>query len=164
MGTALRVLVADDHAMNRLLLKTIFECFGCSVTAVENGAEALAAEGGFDLVFLDRHMPVMGGPAAAAMRGRAYMVACTSDPGGDLSDFHMVLPKPISCEDVARAIGAARLWQVCCAAEGWGRADAMRAGRRLADLLRRDADQAREVRRVLAAAHLPGARPVRLVA
>lgn len=158
MDTQLRVLVADDHPIHRILLQTIFEALGCSVSVVANGAEALATDGGFDLVCLDRHMPVMGGPAAAAaMRGAAFMVACTSDPTGDLCDFHLVMPKPVSCEDVARAVAAARRWRACCVALDWRAGDAVMVGRRIAALLLRRPELAADVREMLALAAIRSA-------
>jgi CheY-like chemotaxis protein len=112
LSRPLNVLVADDHDVHRMLLTTMFECFGCTVTSVADGAQALAAKGPFDLVCLDRHMPVLGGVAVArAMQGQAYLVACTSDPSGGLSDFQMVLTKPISCDAISRAVGAAQIWR-----------------------------------------------------
>lgn len=154
MTTQLRVLVADDHAIHRTLLQALFECFGCSVTVVANGAEALVAAGaGFDLICLDRHMPVTSGPAAAAqMRGAAFMVACTSDPTGDLRDFHLVMPKPVSCEDVAQAVAAARSWRGCCGALDWKARDAIDVSRRIAALLLSSPELAADVRELLALA------------
>jgi CheY-like chemotaxis protein len=112
MTGQLRVLVADDHDVHRLLLKTLFECFGCVVTAVEDGAQAMAAAGPFDLVCLDRHMPVCGGVAAAkAMRGQAFLLACTSDASPGLDDFQMILTKPISGTDICGAIEEAEQWR-----------------------------------------------------
>lgn len=149
----LNVLVADDHPMHRALLRTIFECFGCSVTTVDDGAEALVAGPDFDLICLDRHMAVMGGPAAAkAMRSPAFMVACTSDPTGDLSDFHLVLSKPISCEDVARAVASARCWRLCQAALDLQAPDASVIAHWVAEALLRSPALAQEVRRMIAAA------------
>lgn len=46
----LKVLVANDHAVNRLLLRTLFESFGCAVATVAGGAEALRIEEDFDLI------------------------------------------------------------------------------------------------------------------
>lgn len=62
------VLLAEDNAVNREVLTEMLEHFGCRVTAVENGAEALAkaAEARFDVVLMDCHMPVMDGCTAAA--------------------------------------------------------------------------------------------------
>jgi CheY-like chemotaxis protein len=64
--SALRVLVVDDNACNRLIIKLIVESFGCSVELVCNGAEAVAAvcNGSYDLVLMDVQMPVMDGKTA----------------------------------------------------------------------------------------------------
>jgi len=58
-----RILVAEDNATNRKLIKVILERLGCSPTLVQDGAEALALirEGSFDLVLMDVQMPVMDG-------------------------------------------------------------------------------------------------------
>lgn len=59
----LRILVADDHAANRLLLQTVLQKAGHRVMAVEDGEAALEAlaSGGFDLALIDLHMPSMSG-------------------------------------------------------------------------------------------------------
>ncbi len=64
---ALRILLADDSATNRMLATRLLERRGHRVTAVADGAEAVAAfEGGdFDAVLLDVEMPVLDGVAAA---------------------------------------------------------------------------------------------------
>ena len=109
---ALRVLVADDHAVHRTLLRTMFECLGCAVTTVDDGRQALDAQGPFDLVCLDRHMPECDGVAVARiMRGQAFLVACTSDSSDGLEDFHMIIPKPINCAAITRAVTEARSWR-----------------------------------------------------
>lgn len=109
MGSALRVLIAEDHEIHRGVLSIIFTALGCSVTVVSDGAEALAAGGDFDLICLDRHMPGASGPEVAAkLKGKALMVACTSDPSVGLDDFQMVIRKPVCCVDVAQAVNAAQ--------------------------------------------------------
>ena len=62
----LRVLLADDNALNRFLAKTLLNQHGHSVTTVENGAQALEAakEYCFDLVLMDVQMPIMDGITA----------------------------------------------------------------------------------------------------
>jgi two-component system sensor histidine kinase/response regulator len=67
-GRALRILVAEDNALNRLLAKRTLEKAGHSVTVAHNGAEAVAALGrdAFDLVLMDVQMPVMDGFQATA--------------------------------------------------------------------------------------------------
>ncbi len=67
----LRVLVADDSAVNQRLLSTILEKEGHAVVLAANGREALAAlrGGEFDVVLMDVQMPEMGGfEATAAIR------------------------------------------------------------------------------------------------
>lgn len=68
----LRVLVVDDHPVNRQLMAAILERLGHRCQLCENGAEALAWLQGHacDLVLMDLHMPVMDGFAATrAIRG-----------------------------------------------------------------------------------------------
>ena len=59
----LRVLVADDHAANRLLLQGVLQKSGHRVVLVEDGEAALdaLAGGDFDLALVDLHMPVPSG-------------------------------------------------------------------------------------------------------
>ena len=112
MEMTLRVLVADDHCVNRILLKTMFESLGCSVQTADNGAEALALSGPFDLICLDRHMPVMGGEdVVARLAGDAFVVACTSHTSDIAGCFNMVIDKPIDCRAIAAVVAAARSWR-----------------------------------------------------
>ncbi|HEX4197761.1 MAG TPA: ATP-binding protein [Caulobacteraceae bacterium] len=59
----MRVLVADDHATNRTVIRMMLDQFGVEAVMVENGAEAVAAlaRQAFDMVFMDMQMPVMDG-------------------------------------------------------------------------------------------------------
>ena len=61
------VLVVDDNALVRGLLRAAFESDGFSTTEAENGRQAisLAREQKPDLVILDLSMPVMNGIDAA---------------------------------------------------------------------------------------------------
>ncbi|MBP2232784.1 PAS domain S-box-containing protein [Azospirillum agricola] len=63
---ALRILVAEDVEMNRLLIVTILKQLGHRVVAVEDGAAAVAAvrRHPFDLILMDVNMPVMDGLVA----------------------------------------------------------------------------------------------------
>ncbi len=58
-----RVLVADDHAANRLLLQGLLQKAGHRVMTVDDGEAALdaLAGGDFDLALLDLHMPSLSG-------------------------------------------------------------------------------------------------------
>lgn len=63
----LRVLAADDNAVNRKVMAAILPNLGIETTIVEDGAQAVAAwrDGGYDLVLLDLRMPVCDGFEAA---------------------------------------------------------------------------------------------------
>ena len=66
LGRAPRVLLAEDHAVNRRVVELILGSAGVDLTCVENGAEAVeaAASGRFDLILMDMQMPVMDGLTA----------------------------------------------------------------------------------------------------
>ena len=59
----IRVLLADDNEVNRLLGKRLLERAGCSVETANDGKEAVALleNSSFDLIFMDCHMPRMDG-------------------------------------------------------------------------------------------------------
>ncbi len=60
----LRVLLVDDHPINRQVANLFLRPLNLRVVEAVNGAEALEAlkRETFDLVLLDMHMPVMDGP------------------------------------------------------------------------------------------------------
>ncbi len=75
-----RVLVVDDHAMNRLLGETLLGLLGCEVDLAASGEEAVQAcsEIGYDAILMDVHMPKMDGLAAArAIQASGGMNATT---------------------------------------------------------------------------------------
>jgi len=95
-----RVLVVDDHPVNREVARIMLEAFGCDVVEVCDGQQAIDAVVGqpFDLVWRDVRMPLMDGLAATrphrALPGperRLAVVAMTAD----------AMP-----EDVARCLAA----------------------------------------------------------
>ena len=61
-----RVLLTDDNAINRQVVRLFLQPQGAIITEATNGREALDALGAtdFDLVLLDVHMPVMDGVEA----------------------------------------------------------------------------------------------------
>ncbi len=85
---SLRVLVAEDNPVNRLVIQATLERLGVSPTLVEDGALAVEAceQQSFDLVLLDIQMPVLDGVRAAARISELYsgrrapkMVALSAD-------------------------------------------------------------------------------------
>ncbi|MEL7028180.1 MAG: ATP-binding protein [Pseudomonadota bacterium] len=84
----LRVLVAEDNAINQKVVAGILEQLGFDFVLVEDGAEALeAARGGdFDVVLMDIRMPRMDGLAATReirkledAAGRVPVIALTAN-------------------------------------------------------------------------------------
>jgi len=61
--TALSILIAEDHPVNRRLISLILEPMGWALTLVEDGAEAVSATAHtpFDIIIMDMQMPVMSG-------------------------------------------------------------------------------------------------------
>jgi signal transduction histidine kinase/CheY-like chemotaxis protein len=89
-GARLRILAAEDNAVNQLVLKTLLGQIGAEPVIVAHGGEALEAweAGGFDLILMDVQMPQMDGPAAtrairareaATGRARTPIVALTAN-------------------------------------------------------------------------------------
>jgi len=64
---ALRVLAAEDNAVNQLVLKTLLAQIGVEPEVVGDGDAAVAAwaTGPWDLILMDMQMPVMDGLSAA---------------------------------------------------------------------------------------------------
>jgi CheY-like chemotaxis protein len=82
VGPPLRILLAEDNRVNQLLTVRMLEQRGHSVTAVQNGRDAVAAVENetFDLALLDVQMPEMDGLQAASLirqkestRGRSHL-------------------------------------------------------------------------------------------
>ncbi len=66
-GGALRVLAAEDNAVNQLVLKTLLQQVGVEPVLVANGQEAVEAwaRETWDMILMDIQMPVMDGPTAS---------------------------------------------------------------------------------------------------
>jgi len=65
--SGVRILVADDNAINLELTRAILHSYDAQITAVSDGAQAVreAETHAFDLILMDIHMPVMSGLEAA---------------------------------------------------------------------------------------------------
>ena len=114
-----RILVAEDTALNRMVIEAMLREGGHEVTMVEDGARAVEAArtGRFDLVFMDVQMPVMNGiEATRAIRalpgdpGRVPIVALTANGFADeverclRSGMDAHLAKPVDATALAKEI------------------------------------------------------------
>ena len=115
----IRVLMAEDNAVNQLVVRTMLEPTGVALTVVENGEEALKAmaSGRYDCVLMDINMPVMDGITAleAIRQGKAGdpalpVIALTASAmAGDRERFLGLgfddhLGKPVKPMDLITAI------------------------------------------------------------
>ena len=115
----LRVLVVDDHPVNRTLGEAMLKDLGCQVQLACNGEEAIAMVGGGapDLVLMDCHMPGMSGlDVARALRKSGFgrpIVAVSADVSQDniqgvrAAGMQRVLGKPFRQRDLVQAMQAA---------------------------------------------------------
>jgi CheY-like chemotaxis protein len=119
---ALRVLIADDNALNQNLLRRLVTKLGHIVDVVSNGREAVAAvaQQPYDAVLMDVLMPEMDGLAAAEAicrrwpRGnRPRLIALTAMAGpGDQerclrAGYDDYLSKPVRTDELAESLRAA---------------------------------------------------------
>jgi PAS domain S-box-containing protein len=121
-GTAthgVRILLAEDNEVNRMLVLKMLERMGHVAEAVVNGREAVeaASNGGYDLILMDMQMPVMDGASATreirrlpGMAGRVPIVALTADAISNHRERHLqagldaYFTKPIDWNTLAEAI------------------------------------------------------------
>ncbi|HEY2256514.1 MAG TPA: ATP-binding protein [Variovorax sp.] len=123
----LHVLVAEDHAVNELLMRELLTQMGCTFHVARNGEEAVQAwkNRRFDVVLMDVQMPVLSGlaatgqiralEAASPQRGRTPIVALTAHAmAGDrerclAAGMDAYVSKPVSPALLAQAIQEARV-------------------------------------------------------
>ncbi|MET3833699.1 PAS domain S-box-containing protein [Paenibacillus sp. DS2363] len=69
---AMRILVAEDHPVNRKILREYLEKLGYHADVCTNGVEAIDAisQNAYDIVLMDIHMPVMDGLKATDLLRR----------------------------------------------------------------------------------------------
>ena len=117
----LRVLVAEDHPVNRKFVAILLSKMGCEATFCENGQLAVEVAGRevFDLVLMDIHMPVMDGLTAtrtlramAGPMGRVPVIALTADVVTDAREQALAagvngfITKPVQIGELQAAIKA----------------------------------------------------------
>ncbi len=120
----LRVLAAEDNAVNQLVLRTLLGQIDIDPLFVGDGAEAVAAwrDSDFDLILMDAQMPVMDGLAAmraireaeaASGRPRTPILALTANAmRHQVSEYEAAgadghVAKPIDAASLYAAIDAA---------------------------------------------------------
>jgi CheY-like chemotaxis protein len=127
---SLRVLLAEDNAVNRLVLQAMLEPFGVKPVIAENGFQAVTAwrDETWDLILMDVQMPVMDGVTAtrairdeetASGRARTPIIGVTANvmaqqlQGYLAAGMDKVVSKPIdfrllvaAIEDVLSPTGA----------------------------------------------------------
>ena len=114
-GGSLRVFVAEDEALVRVILAEMLADLGHEVVAEACKLEAavrLAAEADYDLAILDLnlgHGLSCDAAEAVRKRGKAMVLATGYGRAGLTAGYEncVVLQKPFTRDDVARAIGLA---------------------------------------------------------
>ncbi len=130
-----RVLAAEDNAVNQLVLKTLLSQVGIEPTIVADGVDAVAAweAGQWDVILMDVQMPRMDGPTATRFirereakqrRRRTPILALTAN-----AMTHQVSQYLAAGMDgfIAKPIEVARLFEALEAALAGGEAEDERA-------------------------------------
>ena len=110
-----KVLVAEDILMNQKVLVNLMAPWKFQIDFVENGEQAIAAVNNnqYQLIFLDKMMPVLNGLDAAHIIGQICdtpLILITADNTDNLQTqyhnygFSAFLSKPISLSSVKRTI------------------------------------------------------------
>ncbi len=118
---SLRVLAAEDNLVNQLVLRTLMEQFGITLTVVDNGKLAVEAweSQTWDIILMDMQMPVMGGVEAsrhireqerATGRAKTPIIAVTANAmTHHMSEYesagiNSVVSKPIKADTLANVL------------------------------------------------------------
>ena len=111
-----KILVVDDHPVNKQLLKLILEKKGYNVSTAEDGQEAIkkAEEDNFDLIFMDVQMPILDGyEATKRLRNngtKAPIIACTAGSQENEKEVALsfgmngILSKPFTKEELEKVL------------------------------------------------------------
>ena len=120
-GSVTRILIIDDEADLRLLLKALLESNGYECDEARTGQEGLEKiiAGGFSLVLLDYQMPILNGlqvlQALASVPSRPVppVIMMTANVNADVHEKAMqagarqILSKPFELDNILLAIGRA---------------------------------------------------------
>jgi len=118
-----RILLAEDNAVNQLLMKRILQKLGCAVDLAGNGREAVDKwrAGTYDVILMDCQMPEVDGLDAARQireeegasgRSRTPIVAVTAHALPEYrtlcqeAGMDLYVTKPISFDGLAAALNA----------------------------------------------------------
>lgn len=113
-----RVLVIDDHAVNRMVARGYLARLGCDVTEAASGRDAIGAyaPGAFDLVLLDLDLPDLPGQEVAArlrqidpdVRIAALTAHRIKDDAANRARLNVqrILSKPVSPRALAGIVAA----------------------------------------------------------
>ncbi|MBM3728723.1 MAG: response regulator [Acidobacteria bacterium] len=113
---ALRILLAEDNAVNQKVARHLLERLGHSVDVVANGRLALTAaeSSSYDLILMDCHMPEMDGLEAAAQLRRlgatTEIIALTANVLAEdrarcfEAGMNGYLAKPVTLERLRQAV------------------------------------------------------------
>lgn len=107
-----RILVVDDHPVNKQLLKIVLERQGYDVKVAEDGVDAVNSvkQNDFDLIFMDVQMPILDGYEATKklreMKYKMPIIACTAGSQENEREIALsfgmndILSKPFTKEEL----------------------------------------------------------------
>ncbi len=126
---ALRVLVAEDHPVNRQYMAALLEGMGHQTFFAGNGLEAVQAlrEQAFDIVLMDLHMPLLDGVGATlairalpdSVAATVPIIALTADAFAQtrerclMAGMNDFLAKPVSPDKLSRHAAPAVRCRLC---------------------------------------------------
>lgn len=117
LATDLKILIAEDHPLNRRLMESFMKKFGAKVFLAEDGIEVVEQvkkNPDMDMIFMDIYMPKKSGiEATVDLRNSGYggiIVACTANNDSDDFEEYMkigvndILVKPFKSEMIKNII------------------------------------------------------------